>query len=322
MGGPVKPVRFRQCRVVNAAASTSLLVLVLLAGGCVSQAPVPEAPAVEPSSDPPHPAEPPRAAPDPGTPLILLVNDPDLRDVEIVQVFSAKLRRPYEIYNLAHRSRDWVIEALGERSPVTVVALGTAAHDLARAIPGLEVIHAGVLRPDPSFRGVDALPSFALQLDHWQSLAPGLRRVGVLGSPGMKTRMSELAAAAADRGLTLEQRIVHSDTESVLAFRAMVPHIDGFVFLPDEAVLSPRVIQQMLNHGRQNGVQMLVYSPLMYNLGASLFVQPDPVRVASALIDMLADTEARPEVTRMRTRSRLEDGPELTASAPNPATGR
>lgn len=235
----------------------------------------------------------------------MVLDDPGTRELEILQVFSARLSRPYEIYNLAHRSSASVVESLRARSPATVIALGPAAHDLVRAVPGLEVFHAGVLAPDSTFRGVDALPPFSVQLEYWQRLAPDLGRIGVIGGPGMGDRIDELAAAAAARGLILEQRIVRSDTETMLAFRAMVPHIDGFVFLPDEGVLSPRVIQQMLNHGGQNGVQMLVYSPVMYNLGANLFLQPDPVRVASALVDLVNDPEAQPEVTVMRTRSRL-----------------
>ena len=98
-------------------------------------------------------------------------------------------------------------------------------------------------------------------------------------------------------GIQLEQRTVSSDTEMLLAFRAMVPHIDGFVFLPDETILSPKVIQQVLNHGRRNGVQILVYSPVMFNLGASLYLQPDPVRVADALVTLVNDPDTRPQVT-------------------------
>ncbi len=176
------------------------------------------------------------------------------------------------------------------------------------------MFYAGVLDPGRTTQGVDALPPFATQLDYWLSQAPDLNRLGVIGGSGVSARMAALADAAAERNLTLEQRTVSSDTEMLLAFRAMVPHIDGFVFLPDETVLSPRVIQQVMSHGRRNGVQILVYSPVMFSLGASLFLQPDPVRVADALVTMLHDRHAQPEVTQMRSRSRLAGQLELSAA--------
>jgi hypothetical protein len=135
---------------------------------------------------------------------------------------------------------------------------------------------------------------------------PQLKRIGVIGSGATRDRIDALSKACAERGLTLEHRQVGSDKEMLLAFRGMVPHIDGFVFLPDGEVLSPKVIEQVIKHGHRNDVQMLVYSPVMYQLGASLMVQPDPAMVAARLIDLLADPKADPTVRRMRVQSTLQ----------------
>lgn len=299
------------------------LLLVLLAGGCVTT-PVaridseldsvvsgtgslasPTASAEIAGSD---------AAATAGPPVAVVLDDPGSRHLEMLQVFSARLGRPYQIYNIAHRDPDAVLRALKARSPIEVIALGPAAYDLTRTVSGLDVFYAGVLDPGRSSQGVDALPPFGTQLDYWKSQTPGLERLGVIGSSGMSVRMAALADAAAKRNIRLEQHTVGSDAELLLAFRAMVPRIDGFVFLPDETVLSPRVIQQVMTHGRRNGVQILVYSPVMFNLGASLFLQSDPVRVADALVRLLHDPRNRPEVTEMRSRSRLAGQLELSAA--------
>ncbi len=304
-----------------------LVLIVLLAGGCVTT------PVARVGGEP----EPAPAATDPGSesaatetaetqgpdtkpaaatpaPLAVVLHDPGERHLEMLQVFSARLGRPYQVYNIAHRGPDAVVQVLKDRSPIEVIALGPLAYDLTRSVPGLDVFHAGVLDSGETRRGVDALPPFDAQLDYWMSQAPDLQRIGVIGGTGMVARMEALEAAAAERNVHLEQHAVASDSELLLAFRSMVPRIDGFVFLPDETVLSPRVIQQVMNHGRRNGVQILVYSPVMFNLGASLYLQPDPVRVADALVSLVHDPDSRPEVTEMRCRSRLAGQLALSAA--------
>lgn len=307
---------------ISARLRGGLLLLALLAGGCVTTpvprhdpaaAQAPEA-ASETAATIAEPAAPTSTFVPAGAPLAVVLDDPGDRQLEMLQVFSARLGRPYQIFNIAHRGSEAVLRALQARAPIEVIALGPAAYELTRTVPGLDVFYAGVLDPGRTTQGVDALPPFPVQLDYWQDQAPGLNRLGVIGGAGMATRMTALADAAAARNMVLEQRTVGSDTEMLLAFRAMVPHIDGFVFLPDETILSPRVIEQVMNHGRRNGVQILVYSPVMFNLGASLFLQPDPVLVAEALVQLVENPEARPEVSLMRSRSRLAGQLELSAA--------
>lgn len=251
-------------------------------------------------------------------PVAVIIDDPHNAYLEVLQVFSAELGRPYQIFNLAHRSPDSVRRELGELAPMQAVVVGARALEVAAGVPGVEVVHSGVLAPGRPGPGVDALPPFPVQLDYWLALSPHIGRIGVMGSPAVADRIDALAAACAERGLALERREVGSDKEALVAFRAMVPRIDGFVFLPDREVLSPHVIEQVLKHGRRNDVQMLVYSPLMYELGGSLFVQPDPVMVATALIDLLADPAADATVAEMRVRSRLHP-PVSAVTAAEPA---
>ncbi len=240
-----------------------------------------------------------------GAPMFVVVDDDRDRDLELLRVFSARLGRPYRILNLAHRSAGSVSIRLAREAPVDVIALGPSALAAAGGIPGVRVVHAGVFDDVRDSPGVDALPPFDVQLDYWTHQNPDLKRVGVIGGPLMGRRMEDLAAACRARGLVLEARTVDSDQETLLAFRSMVPKIDGFVFLPDERVLSPSVIQRVVDHGRSNNVQMLVYSPVMFNLGATLYVQPDPVSVARTLVALVNRDGTAGAVREMRVRSRL-----------------
>ena len=240
----------------------------------------------------------------PNRPAVAVVlNDPNGIHLELLRVFSARLGQPYEVFDLARRPAPSVRRLLAEMVPLRVVAIGPAALSAASAIPGVEIVYAAVLDPGDETHGIDALPPFDAQLDHWLAVAPRIARIGVVGGEKMHHRMVALETACVDRGLTLERREVASDTETLLAFRSMVPRIDGFVFLPDEAVLSPDVIRQVMTHGRRNGIQILVYSPVMFDLGATMLLQPDPVAVAVALAELVEDPDLEVTVREIRTRT-------------------
>jgi len=235
--------------------------------------------------------------------VAVVLNDPNRIHLELLRVFSARLGQPYEVFDLAERPTASVRRLLAGMAPLRVVAIGPAALSAASAIPGVEVVYAAVLDPGDETQGIDALPPFDAQLDHWLAVAPQMARIGVVGGETMRHRMVALETACADRGLTLERREVASDTETLLAFRSMVPRIDGFVFLPDEAVLSPDVIRQVMTHGRRNGIQILVYSPVMFDLGATMLLQPDPVAVAVALAELVKDPDLEVTVRDIRART-------------------
>jgi len=305
-------------RIAGCAAWKRLVVLALVAltgSGCATSFPVvppdeiPTAPVdVTSTVVTPPPAEmrdrTDRVPIEDRAPVAVILDDPHYTYLELLQVFSAQLGRPYQVFNLAHRTPASVRTKLASLAPIQAIVVGSAALEVAGQVPGVEIFHAGVLDSAGTGPGVDALPPFDAQLDQWLAMAPRIERIGVIGSPAVRGRIDDLAEVCATRGVSLEQREVGSDKETLLAFRSMVPHIDGFVFLPDDRVLSPTVIQQMMGHGQRNEVQMLVYSPVMFNLGGSLFVQPDPVMVATTLIELLSNPTAEATVRSMRTLTR------------------
>jgi len=293
------------------------LVLALAAGGCATSRPG----AGDPPADRP-PAGTDQAATDTSTvsgtqasePLVVepkvvvVLKDPEHRHTALLQVFSARLGEPYEVLDLSQRSAANVRRRLRALAPARAVAVGPAALAVASAVPGLEVLQAGVLTPVGPAGGVDALPDFDAQLAAWLRENPDLTRIGVIGGPAMRARMEALEQAAGRHGLKVERREVGSDKELLLAFRSMVPSIDGFVFLPDPAVLSPPVIEEVIGHGRRNTVQIAVYSPLMLELGADIYFEPDPVAVAEGLVALLQKPGRMLSVSRLRYRLRPTSG--------------
>ena len=113
--------------------------------------------------------------------------------------------------------------------------------------------------------------------------------------------IDSLESAALDKNIKVIRREVTSDKETLQVFRAMVPYIDGFVLLPDESVLSPNVIRRIITHGSRNNLQILVYSPFMFDLGSYLYISAEPNDIAEQIVVLLEehDIRSRP-LTTMR----------------------
>jgi len=291
--------------------------LVLLLASCTTAPPTPE-PAVEPTPAPvaevvspvpppkpvliPVPVAPPAAPPKAAIAVVVSSELPTFRQVEDALV--ARLDRPYHVYRLDTSSPSDVREALKRQPVKEAVAIGRAALDVLDGIPKLDVVYAQIfVAPQDHYRGVAAVPPFGMQLEYWKSLSPDLKRIGVIGSANMRTIVDSLQSAAEARGIKLVRREVTSDKEALFEFRRMTPDIDGFVFLPDDSVLSPDVIRRAMQHGARNDKQILTYSPAIFRLGAYLYIASAQADVATQIIAMLDDPNDRNRpLTEMRVR--------------------
>jgi ABC transporter substrate binding protein len=292
--------------------------VVLMLAGCTAAPPIPE-PVVEPpqppvpevvtSVPPPKPVAlptppvvPPVVPPKPPVAIVVSSDLPTFRQVEDALV--ARLDRPYRVYRLDTNSMSDIREALKRQPVKTAIAIGRAALDVLEGVPKLDVIYAQIfVAPSDRFRGVAAVPPFDMQLEYWKSLSPGLKRIGVIGSANMRSIVDSLQTSAEAHGIKLVRREVTSDKEALVEFRRMTPDIDGFVFLPDDSVLSPDVIRRAMQHGARNDKQILTYSPAIFRLGAYLYIASEQADVATQIIAMLDDpNDHNRPLTEMRVR--------------------
>ncbi len=211
--------------------------------------------------------------------------------------------RPYRIFELGGNSTESLLDNLSEMNPTTVVAIGQLALEFAAQLKDVDVIYAQVFNPPAGHRGVAPIPPFDMQLTYWQEISSQLKRIGVLGSAAMRDVIDSLESAAAEKNIKLIRREVTSDKETLQVFRSMVPYIDGFVFLPDESVLSPDVIRRIIVHGSRNNLQILVYSPYMFDLGAYLYISAEQNDVAEQIVVLLEEHDTR---TRALTTMRVQ----------------
>ena len=284
-------------RCARRARSLALVGAVLVAG-CVL---VPPAPPVEP----PPPIEPvaaePEIAPPPPAPVVpaprraprtaVLVSD----DIpEYMRIAEEILRRDPEhvtVHNLdgQQANAESVLTEIDRVSSDRVIAIGLLAATIGRR-SGAPMVFCQVYNYQdydllsPTSKGVYLLPPFALQLEAWKRLSKDLKAIGVLTGPGQEALIAEIQQTVERSGLTLAVATVRSDQEALLAFKDMTQAIDGLWLLPDNRILSPDVIREIMSYSAKHRKQVVVFGNALLGLGALMSVTSDERDVAERVL--------------------------------------
>jgi ABC-type uncharacterized transport system substrate-binding protein len=141
---------------------------------------------------------------------------------------------------------------------------------------------------DARSRGVNLLPPLALQLKAWKQLSPDLQRVGIITGPNQEDLIAEARLAAEQLQVQLLNRVVSSDQEALYVFKRMVPDIQGFWLLPDNRILSPRSIREIMSYSSKHRKQVIVFSSRLLDLGALMSFSGQEADVADQVMALLA----------------------------------
>lgn len=177
---------------------------------------------------------------------------------------------------------------LAAEPPAVVIAVGTAAtHAALDRQPGVPVVFCQApdldLAATPNVWGVASLPPLELQLKAWRRVDPNLRSVVLVLGRDEMLLAAEAQRAAAAQGIDVELHFASSDQEAVYLFKRAAADVDGLWLLPDNTVLSPRAIREMLDHAAAHDLETLVFTPSLLEWGALLSVAPTDVDLARTL---------------------------------------
>jgi ABC-type uncharacterized transport system substrate-binding protein len=136
----------------------------------------------------------------------------------------------------------------------------------------------------PTSKGVQLLPPFSLQLDAWMSLSPDLRHLGIVTGPAQDSLVAEIRQVVEEAELTLTVATVQSDQEALLAFKDMTQSIDGLWLLPDNRILSPVVVREIMSYSAKHRKQVVVFGDSFLALGALMSVTSDERDVAERVL--------------------------------------
>jgi len=296
----------------------------LLLNGCALFEPEPEvvepAPEVVVEPEPvvvvpePEPEPSPRPAPPPPPPppqvaIVLSSRQPAYE--EVANELSERLDN-VAIYDLGDRSQPPVLafRQINDSRTDAVVAIGLRAARSSLALAQVPVIFSQVfnyqdygLVTDNS-RGVSALAPLDAHLDAWKKLDPTLARVGMIIGAGHDSLRAEAEIAAQKHSVDLQIREAGSDQETLYHFKRMIHEIDGFWLFPDNRILSPRVLAEVLEQANRRRVPVAVSNDAMLQMGAAISISTVASDVAATIVKVLermraGGTESLPPLTQL-----------------------
>ncbi len=247
--------------------------------------PEPEIPIIRSVSDTPPPAvtiEPPTVT------IVMASRSPAYEDVAVALAdhFDA-----VSIYDLSDRSQPPVsaFRLINDGSNDVVVAIGLRAANSSVAMSDAPVVFSQVFNyQDHSLlgersRGVAAIAPMDAQLAAWKEAEPTLSSVGFVIGPGHGALIEEAELAAEKHGVQLIANVANSDQEALYYFKRMVRDIDGFWLLPDNRVLSSRMLRRMIDQANRHGVSVLAPNRNLLSIGASISVSTVPTDIAERI---------------------------------------
>jgi len=321
---------------------TLAAVAMLAIAGCATKPPLTPEPAAPPpvvsTPEPSPPPEIPAPVPPPKPPPPALVR----RDVTVVfdaatasaAATAAAIAEalPPKEYRVATVDSENLATPAPRSQPAVVIAVGRAAVDAARArLPGRPIVfcqvfaYEDVLKGGGAIWGVHSLPPLALQLKTWQTIDPTLRSVALILGEERGVLAAEAAKAATSVGAEMRLETSHSDRETLYLFKRLATQVDGLWLLPDNRVLSPNVLREMVSYANAHSVGVLALNESLLRLGALMSAASVPADIAETVRSVAervasGKTQDLPSMTPLRA-VELHVNPTVAAALGLPRVG-
>lgn len=191
-----------------------------------------------------------------------------------------------------------VINKLNDSGRDPIVAIGPLAAQAASRLSNRQIVFCQVFNhQDYSLsaahvRGVSSLPPAGLQFRAWKKLDTGLQRVGVITGPGHEALIARARRSAQRHGIELIHRVVNSDKEMLYTFKRLTPEIQGLWLLPDDRILSRRVLRDTMSYSIKHNKQVLVFHPELLKLGGLISASGTEADIAEQVIAALRAASA------------------------------
>ena len=233
-------------------------------------------------------------------PVAILLSDDVPAYSRIADELVTRLPRSHEIISLHGdpAAGDQAISKLNDSGHGYIVAIGPLAAQIASRLTGRQIVFCQVFNYQEygltadHMRGVSILPPAELQFSTLKYLDTGLKQVGVISGPGHEALIAQARSAARRHGIELVHRVAHSDKEMLYTFKRLSPEIQGLWLLPDDRILSRRVLRDVMAYSNKHGKQVMVFHPELLRLGGLLSVSGIDADIADQVIAALRASSA------------------------------
>ena len=237
---------------------------------------------------------------DPGLPPVAIVltnTQPAYADV--AEELASRLDN-YEVFDLDDRSQPpvSVLRLINDSNSGVVVAIGLRAAQSSVAMAEKPVIFSQVFNYQEhdlvgeNSRGIAVLAPLGAQLAVWKKIDPSITRIGAIVGTDHDELIAAAEIAAERHGIELRMQVTHSDQESLYMFRRMVRDIDGFWLFPDNRVLSPRVLREMLSIADRQQVPVAVPQQSMLSMGATISFSTVAADIAATIVNIIRQIQS------------------------------
>ena len=207
-----------------------------------------------------------------------------VQNSEIIRIFT------YEMEETA------VLKAIKRNHPDLILAIGMDALKKIKMVADIPVLYVMVLNPQSIVSNGDNVSGISMNISQEKQMGivldalPDLKTAGFLYNPG---RTGELAGrakrAAAEAGINLITREVHTPREVPSSIGTMKSSIDVFWMLPDITVCSPEVIEFLLLFSLENKIPIITFSGKYLKLGALMSIGIDAFDIGLQAGEMAED---------------------------------
>ncbi|MDP6437827.1 MAG: hypothetical protein QF790_08665 [Gammaproteobacteria bacterium] len=236
-----------------------------------------------------------------GTRQVAVVLSNDLPEfVAIADELNRRFSKDITVHSLGGKpgNAERVLAEIDAAGADQLVAVGLLAAKIGRERQGRPMVFCQTYNykehglVSANSKGVGLLPPFDKQFETWHELDPKIKRIGLLSGPDKDELLVELRQAGDRRGIGVISRAVSSDKEALLEFKRMMSNIQGLIILPDNRILSPRVLREIMSLGAKRRTQIVVYAPGLLNLGALMSFTGRPDDIANAVVKRLESVQA------------------------------
>lgn len=222
---------------------------------------------------------------------------------QVAAELKSKLTERVQVFVLtgsAHQDTK-ILEMIQASDDEQVVAIGLRAARAARQLKDKQVIFCQVFNLNDglmsaTMKGVSSLPATEQLFRDWKAIDPELQQVAVFTGSSMRDYILQAKKSAARQGIALRHQVVKNDKAFLYAAKHLPALVKGHWLLPDNRVLSRKVLKEVLLFNSKEGRETVVFSPPLLSFGGLFYVQVPATEIARLVEQRLTEAAGEVEV--------------------------